>query len=427
MIALIDGNNFFVSCERVFNPKLHGLPVVVLSNNDGCVISRSQEAKDLGIKMGQPAFELRHLLEEQKVNVFSSNFSLYGDMSHRLMCLLSQLSTSIDVYSIDEAFCQISLDENSLTDEEIFRCYLQYGKKIQSTILKNIDIPCGVGISYTKVLAKMANAIAKKDVSYQGVCALIDPSHIDQVLSSFDVEEVWGIGRQLSRFLKKWGIRTAKQLRDVDEKWLKKHLTVVGANIQKELKGISVLEWGDQSTPKKSIRVTRSFAKCINTFDELLSPFSYFVTSGCAKLRKQGVDCSVITIYFRTNPFSKVKKQYHLYKKINLNLFTSSDIYIMNILQQELKSVFKPGYDYKKCGVIFSCLRPHSNLPSHMFDDRDIEKERVLFSVFDKIRSSYGFHSIFFGTAINLQWKPKFLLKSPDYTLNLNELIRVRN
>lgn len=419
MIGLIDGNNFFASCERVFNPKLKYSKILILSNNDGCVISRSNEAKAIGIKMGQPIFELKKFIQKEDIKVFSSNFVLYGDMSHRMMAIISEFSPQIEIYSIDEAFCDLSFiskDRIELTE---------YGWQIKNRIQKCIAIPCSIGISYTKVLAKIANRIAKKSQKAKGVLALVEDAHIDYALSLTDVGDIWGVGHQYAKFLKKNGIYTAKDFRDADEKWLLKHMTIVGHRIQRELKKESCLDLEIFSKPKKSIIVSRTFAKYVNTLDELLGPFSYFVSSGCAKLRRQKSESCQIGIYLRTNPFAENKKQYSAFKNISLPFYTSCDFHIMRAVEIGLKSIFKEGFEYKKGGVYFYGLSQESNLPSNLFDTRNILKERNLFYSYDLIREKYGVSSIYLASAADYSWKPKFILKSPNYTSKISDIISV--
>ena len=419
MICLVDGNNFFVSCERVFNPKLKNQKVVVLSNNDGCVISRSNEAKAIGIKMGQPIFELKNIIEKENVHVFSSNFILYGDMSDRIMSHLSQFSPEVEVYSIDEAFCDLSfLPQNWETLNE-------YGWKIKNTIKQGTGIPCGIGISYTKVLAKIANRIAKKSPKANGVLALIEDSHIEQALALTEVGDIWGIGRQYANFLKQNNIFTAKNFRDADENWVLKNMTIVGLKIQKELKKENCMELELFSKPKKSIVVSRSFAQYLHTQEELLAPFSHFVSSGCAKMRKQKSECSQIAIYLRTNPFAKNKPQYRVFQNITLPFYTSCDFHILHAVETALRNAYREGYEYKKGGVYFFSLSPQSNLPSNLFDQRDILKERLIFEQYDIIRKKFGLSSLSMASALNNSWKPKFLLKSPNYTSKISETILV--
>ncbi len=419
MICLVDGNNFFASCERIFNPKLNNKPILVLSNGDGCVIARSNEAKLLGIRMAQPVFELKDIIEKNDVHVFSANFILYGDMSNRMINILQEYSPNVEVYSIDEAFFDLILPDNTL------KTLTELGWEIKNRIKKCTGIPIGVGISYTKVLAKIANRIAKKSSKAQGVLALVENSHIDHALNITEVGDIWGIGRRYAAFLKKNGIHTAKDFRDADENWVKKNLTIVGSKIQKELKKESCIDLETTLNSKKSIVVSRSFSKYLTTYNDLISPFTYFVTSGCSKLRKQKSETYQIGIYLRTNPFSKNKPQYSAFKTISLPFYTSCDFHILKALLHELKSIYKDGYEYKKCGVYFFGLSPESHLPSNLFDSRNISKERKIFEQFDKIKDKFGLSSIYLASSMDYKWKPQLLLRSPEYTTNMKQIINI--
>lgn len=419
MIGLVDGNNFYVSCERVFDPALKYAKVVVLSNNDGCIISRSNEVKALGIKMGQPIFELKDVIERENIKVLSSNFALYGDMSSRMMSVISEFSTKVEIYSIDEAFLDLSFipaDTLALG---------QYGREIRNRIKMYTGIPCGIGISHTKVLAKIANRIAKKSTKANGVLALVDDKHIDYALSITKVGDIWGIGRQYSKLLERNGIKTALDLRDADEKWVLKKMTIVGSHIQRELRKQSCIPLEKFANKKKSIIVSRSFSNYIKNFDGLLAPLTHFVSSGCGKLRKQKSETAQIGVYLRTNPFATHKKQYSAFQVAILPFYTSCDFHVLRAAVECLKSIYKEGYDYKKSGVYFFGLKNESNCPSNLFDTRDIVKERALFSSFDAVKDRFGHNAITLALALDYSWKPKFIKKSRSYTTNISELMTV--
>lgn len=416
MICLIDGNNFFVSCERVFDVTLHNLPVIVLSSNDGCVISRSQEAKQLGIKMGQPVFELKSLLKEKQVKVFSSNFVLYRDMSERMMQVIADCVPRMEVYSIDEAFCYLdSIPPETLT---------QYGWEIKNKIKDCIGIPCGIGISYTKVLAKIANNLAKKSQKANGVLILIEDRHIDYALSATKVEDVWGIGRQFTKLLNANGIYTAKEFRDADPKWVQKNMSIVGVRLQKELRKEICFEIGFE-LPQKSITVSRSFSKRISHLEELISPLTYFVSSGAANLRKQKLETSTIGVYLQTSRFIEPHKRYSNSHFIKLPFSTSSDFHLLKAAIQCLEHIYRTGFFYKKCGIYLTDLKFETNFPSSLFDLRDIQKERNLFSAVDNIKDKFGHHAICLSDALDYSWKPLCSNRSREFTTNLNEILIV--
>lgn len=369
--------------------------------------------------MGQPFFEIKDLIAKRKIKVFSSNFVLYGDISHRMMSIISNFSPEVETYSIDEAFCDLSFIERDTL------LLTEYGWKIKNSIKQCVGIPCGIGISYTKVLAKIANRIAKKSPKANGILALVEDSHIDYALSITDVEDIWGVGRQYAKLLKKNGINSAKDFRDADEKWVEKHMSVVGLRILKELKKQNCINLKTFVEPKKSIVVSRSFTKYLTTYEEILSPISYFVSSGCAKLRKQKYEASQIGIYLRTNPFAKNRMQYSIFRAVDLAFYTNCNFHIMQAAEVLLKNIFKEGYEYKKCGVYFFRLSPESNLPSNLFDNRDILKERKLFQKYDLINKKFGTGSIFLSSSMDYSWKPKFVLRSPEYSTNINSVITV--
>ncbi len=418
MICLIDGNNFFVSCERVFNPKLHKKPVIVLSSNDGCVISRSNEAKALGIKMAQPLFEIKELVAKENVQIFSSNFQLYNDMSKRMMSVISELSPKIEVYSIDEAFCHLNfIPINELN---------QYGWQIKNKIKQYIGIPCSVGISHTKVLAKIANKIAKKSKKALGVLALIEEKHIEYALSITAVNDIWGIGKQYSKILNKNKIYTAKEFRDADSKFIQKNLSIVGLRIQKELRKENCLEITELNPPQKSITVSRSFSKLASSLNNLLSPLTYFVSIGCAKLRAQKLETASVCVWINSNRFAKNTKYYSNAYTFKLSFQTSSDFHVLSAAIEGLSKIYREGYLYKKCGISFLDLRPESMQPSNLFDTRNIEEERMLFKTIDQIEAKFGHCSVLIAQGIDYSWKPNISFKSPDFSTDLLQLMKIK-
>src|SRR2546428_11886799 len=297
LFALIDCNNFYVSCERLFQPTLLGKPVVVLSNNDGCVIARSDEAKALGIPMGLPAFKLANLVKEHSIEVYSSNYTLYGDLSARVMTTLTQWAPAVEVYSIDEAFLQFSLvPPNALT---------AYGQSIRATIQQWTGIPVSIGIGPTKTLAKLANRLAKRSPEAQGVVALTCPSQIEATLSQTLIEDIWGIGSGYTRRLKAHEIRTALQLRDVNDRWVRQELGIVGLRLVWELRGISCLPLELCPPPKQSLMVSRSFGRPITTLTEMREAVATDTTRAAEKVRRYQRAAGVVTIFVTTNRFAE--------------------------------------------------------------------------------------------------------------------------
>jgi len=302
MFALVDCNNFYVSCERVFKPSLNGQPVVVLSNNDGCFIARSNEAKALGLPMGGPAFKFRDTLRKHRVKVFSANFPLYGDMSSRVMETLASLTPEIEIYSIDEAF----LD---MTGFERFGFH-EYGTMIRKTVTRHTGIPVSIGMGPTKTLAKVANRLAKKAPRYNGVCLLTDEQEIQAALTSLKVEDIWGIGRQWSALLQAKGINTALDFRRASSAWVRQHLHITGARIQEELHGHSCLPLEQVRQPKQSICTSRSFGRSVIEFEELQQAVATFAGKCAVKLRKEGSVASTFTVFICTSPFNEPPKKY---------------------------------------------------------------------------------------------------------------------
>ena len=292
-IALIDCNSFYVSCERLFNPKIRKLPVVVLSNNDGCIISRSNEAKALGIKMGEPYFKARNIIIKNNVQVFSSNYSLYGDISRRVMRTLKRFNSKIEVYSIDEAF----LDLSNFSDKEV----KDVGKEIRNTVLQWTGIPTSIGIAETKTLSKVANHIAKKQKS--GVVSLVNIKDLDPILEKVEVRDIWGVGKQLSKFYIKNGIYNAKQLKNASNTWIKKTKNVLSSRTAMELRGVPCIEIETKQTKRKSCCVSRSFGKKVEKLRELKESVTSYCLNAAEKIRSESLVCKSITVFIRTSPF----------------------------------------------------------------------------------------------------------------------------
>ena len=301
VFALIDCNAFYVSCERVFNPKLNNRPVVALSNNDGCIISRSKEAKALGIKMGVPLFKVKDIVEKEKVVVFSSNYTLYADMSRRVMNIISSSSPYTEIYSIDEAFVELS----SLPID-----YESYAHQLRQTILQHTGIPVSIGIASTKTLAKVANHKAKKDDSLNGVCSLVNYNNIDQILELTEVGDVWGVGRRLSKKLINHGIHNAKLLKNCSDSWIRKMMSVNGLKTITELRGISCIPLEEYSMTRKSCCTTRSFGKLLTNLEDIEQAVTTFARRAAERIRSESLAASCVSVFVRTNPFDKKSAYY---------------------------------------------------------------------------------------------------------------------
>jgi len=314
-IALIDCNSFYASCERLFNPKLLGKPIVVLSNNDGCIITRSVEAKILGIKMGEPYFKAKKIIKKNNVKVFSSNYALYGDISQRVMEILLGFSPDVEIYSIDEAF----LSFKGFKNYEL----LTYCKYIRKTIKQWIGIPVSIGVGSTKTLSKIANHLAKKNNIYEGVCILKDKKKIDEALNKTEIGDVWGIGRSLSKFLKKYNVCNAKQFALLDRGWVRKNMGVVGERIQLELHGVSCLGVELLPSPQKSCCVSRSFSRPIEKIEELKESIANYGSRVAEKIREEDLIAQSMSVFVLTNHFNKKEKQYSNSIKLQLDYPTS--------------------------------------------------------------------------------------------------------
>jgi len=417
--AIVDCNNFYVSCERVFNPKLAGKPVVVLSNNDGCVVARSNEAKALGIKMGVPVFQINSLIKTHKVQVFSSNYALYGDMSQRIMNALSGFTPDIEIYSIDEAFLDLSqFKQYDLTD---------YGHKIRSTIKQWTGIPVSIGIAETKTLAKIANKIAKKSVTAEGVLSLTASPYLNRALEITDVGDVWGIGRSYSSFLEKYGIHNALQLRDADDKFINKRMGITGVRLLQELRGVSCYALDQFPSPKKGITVSRTFKNSIETLDELKEAVATYVSLGAEKLRKEYSVAGVMMVFLMTNRFNK-ENYYVNIKTIKLPVATSDTSELIHYAHEGLEAVYRKGYLYKKSGVMFKHLNPENQIQANLFNYKNFKRSKKLMQTLDNINKKMGSDTLKYaatGLTNNQRWKTVFKRRSPSYTTNWDQIVKV--
>ncbi len=417
MFALIDCNNFYASCERVFRPDLVGKPVVVLSNNDGCVIARSNEAKAVGIPMGAPLFEYEELLNKHKVEVFSANFALYGDMSQRVMSILEQYSPEMEIYSIDEAFLKFDgLEHLNLQN---------YSKEMRIKVQKWTGIPISVGVAPTKALAKVANRIAKKFPKETEGAYIIDTDEKRiKALKWLKIEDVWGIGRQHSKRLMAVGINTAFDFVQLDDAWVKKHLAVVGLRLKHDLQGIPTLGL-DAVQSKKSIATTRSFEANYTKLEQLQERISTFAVSCAEKLRQQKSCCNSLMVFVHTNGHRKDLPQYSRNIVIKLPFATNSSIELSRFALFALSKIFKDGYHYKKAGVIVQDFTPEDSPQIHLFENRD-ERHIPLMKAVDALNKSYGQQKIRLATQDQKRvWKMKQEKLSPRYTTKLSDIIKI--
>jgi DNA polymerase V len=346
VFALVDGNSFYASCEKVFRPDLCDKPVVVLSNNDGCVVARSAEAKALGIPMGAPLFQIRAAVQKHGIAVFSSNYELYADMSARIMATIATLVPRIEVYSIDECFADLSGLPNRTA----------LGHEIRNRIFQWIRIPTCVGIGSSKVLAKLANHVAKKNNTLNGVCNLIDiPStQLDAILESVTVRDIWGIGSKLSVQLHSMGITTARQLRDANQNIIRQRFGVVVERIGRELAGYSCLEINEVNEPNKQLIRSRSFGQLITEKHALQAAISTHISSAAEALREQNTRAAILTVFIHTNRFREQDAQYYGTRSVSITTATSDTLILNNLAMRLLDKTYRPGYCYKKAGVMLS-------------------------------------------------------------------------
>ena len=416
MIALADCNNFYASCERVFRPELEGKPVLVLSNNDGCVIARSNEVKALGIKMGEPAFKIKEIIRKNKVHVFSTNFMFYGDMSNRVMSILKQESSAIEIYSIDEAFMDMS-EIGGVEEKAIL---------LRAQVKQWTGIPISIGLAHTKVLAKIANHIAKK-YRKNGVFVLEGTDLIERALKFFPVEDLWGIGRQSAKLLHKNNIKTAWQLAQCDDRWIKRNLNITGLKLVKELRGEIYYPLGVVQAPKKNICTSRSFGKEVESIDELRESVSTFASNCAKKLRDQNTVCKKVSVFILTNPFKPEAKQYQGYQILEFPTATNDSLEISKMALQGLRNIFNEDCIYKKAGVIVHDISPESQLQLSMFDTVDRAKRKSLMSTFDSINNKMGCDSVRLTIqGFDRKWKMKQEQLSPCYTTRISELLEVK-
>ena len=413
-IALIDCNSFYVSCERLFNPKIQKVPVVVLSNNDGCVISRSTEAKRIGIKMGEPYFKVKELVKRNNVQIFSSNYALYGDISRRVMKVLKGFSDKIEIYSIDEAFIDLTHVKNELAEE--------YWKKIRERVLKWTGIPTSVGISNTKTLSKVANHVAKKNKA--GVVYLKD--NIDEVLKNFNISDVWGVGKQLSKLYLKNGIDNALKLKNISNSWVKKSTNVLGAKTVMELRGIPCIQLDTEEAKRKSCCVSRSFGKKVESLEKLKESITTHCLNAAEKIRNDKQTTRSITVFIRTSPFDKNRKYYSNSLTIDLPIATNNSLELVKTAIEALKRIYKYGYFYQKAGVILSKLNEAGEKELNLLTPILEKKSQKLMKAMDLTNSKYGRNVISVAQAgINNSWKMRREHSSKIDTASFDSLPKI--
>ena len=419
MYALVDCNNFYASCERVFQPQLVGKPIVILSNNDGCIISRSDEAKALGISMGAPEFKVRQELQEKNIQVFSSNYALYGDLSNRVMKILEGFTPHVEPYSIDEAF--MNFDGVKIPD------FHDYGLQMKSRIMKWISIPVSVGFAETKALSKVANKIARKyPERTKGVYLIDSEEKRVKALKWTKIEDVWGIGFRLTKKMKAKNIHTAYDFTlPYNESFIKKEMGIVGLRLKYELEGKSVLEL-DLPKDKKTIATTRSFTGNITTLDEMKERVSTFASVCAEKLRKQKSCCHGVILYIRKDKYKTERSRYNFYKMETLPFASNSSITISNLAVKMLKEVFEEGEIYKKAGVIVTEIIPENQKQFQLFEEEN-PKHLKLMKVMDDYYKKTGERKIRLGNQdLKKTWKMKQNHLSPKYTTDFTQILAIK-
>lgn len=449
MIGLADCNNFYCSCERVFRPDLIGKPVVVLSNNDGCVIARSEEAKALGYKMGDPFYQVKEKLEAEGVTIFSSNYTLYGSLSNRVMSMLSHYSPHIDQYSIDESFFEVDQsmaerffqdnqkeNDTFLNNESLLH---QYGARISADVLRAVGIPISIGIAETKTLAKIGSKFAKKYKGYQGCCLIDTDERRHKALSLFPIKDVWGIGRQISRKLDYMGIRTAAQFADKKESWVRSHFNITTVRTWKELNGESCISI-EELPQKKSICTSRSFAaEGISDKDVIEEAVANFAVRCAEKLRHQGSVCQGITVFAWTSRFNENVPEYTIHDSLTLPIATNAQEEIVGAALSILRAKYPKSmadsrpdrpdmsFYFKKAGVILWQISPDHPRQQDLFDPIDRSKQKKLMEAIDAINRKNGYGTIrqaIQGTDCRFDLKREYMSK--QFTTNIHDILKVK-
>lgn len=416
LFALVDCNNFYASCERVFQPALRGRPVVVLSNNDGCVIARSNEAKTLGIDMGAPWHLYRGRFAEQGVVVRSSNYTLYGDMSARVMRILADFTSNLEIYSIDEAF----LDVTGIKDLE------EHARRLRATVLQWTGIPVSIGVAPTKVLAKVANRLAKRDPAGGGVGVLREPATQNAALAALGLTDLWGVARRMATRLEADGIRTPLELRAADPQAIRQRFGVVLQRLALELRGVSCLPLELLTPDRKSIIFSRSFGRPITERAEVEEAVGAFTSRAAAKMRRQGLATAHISVFVETNPFRERDPQYRASRGVTLPVATADTARLIKAAQTALAAIWRDGYRYKKAGVMLIDLGKATTVGSGLFDRRDDGRSLSRMRVLDGLNARFGRDTVAYGrTGQARPWRLRSDMLSQRFTTDWNELLRV--
>jgi len=423
VFALVDCASFYASCERVFEAALHNKPTIVLSNNDGCIVALDSLAKKLGLKRGQPFFKNQEIVQKHDVQVFSSNYSLYQEMSARVMGLLAEFSPSMEVYSIDEAFLELS----DLTIEDL----TEFGHTVKARVLQYTNLPVRVALASTKCLTKIACEIVKDDAQYKDVLDLtaFTSQQLNAALGSVAIEDVWGIGPKYARFLRNYGVTTARDLRDADERWIRKHLTVVGARIQAELRGTSCIPLEVKRPPKQNIICSKSFGKEIANQEEMEEAVCTYTARAAEKLREQDSVAARITVFLRTNAFHEDAPQYSNSFTIDLPYPTAFTPELFKYALKGLHAIYQPRYSYKKAGVELGRITPLPVVQPDLFGEVSLHEhyhQGRLMAIVDALNRVFGRDTLFFATqGIARDWRMRQTMLSQRFTTRWDELVLV--
>jgi DNA polymerase V len=420
MYAIVDCNNFYASCERVFNPEFIGKPVVILSNNDGCIIARSEEVKKLDIPMGGPEFKVRGDLERHNVKVFSSNYALYGDLSNRVMNILKQFSPNIEIYSIDEAF--MNFDGMNITD------YQDYGLQMKFRIQKWLSLPVSIGFAPTKALSKVANKIAKKyPERTKGVYIIDSDEKRIKALKWTKIEDVWGIGFRLSKKLLARNVKTAYDfIQPQQESWIKREMGVIGLRLKNELEGKSVLEIDEPKLSKKTIAITRSFEAKLSSFEDLKERVSTFATICAEKLRKQKSCCYSVIVFIKKDKYNTANQKYYYTTMETLPFASNSNITLSNLAVKMLEKLYEPNQKYQKAGVIVTQIIPQDAKQFDLFEEEN-PKHIKLMAVIDDLHKKIGQRKVRLGNQdLQRTWKMRQNYLSKNFTTDIKDIIEVQ-
>lgn len=410
--ALVDCNNFYVSCERVFNPKLEGLPVIILSSNDGCAIARSNEAKECGVKMAQPLYQFTDIVKKHDIQVLSGNFHLYTDMSNRVMQVLADMAPATQQYSIDECFLDITGMPDDLDE---------YGQAVRTKVKQWTGIPVGIGIGETKTLAKVANRIAKVSKKADGVLNLVGSQWQEKALERTEVGDVWGIGKQFAKKLHRNGIKTALDLIQQPDGWIRKEMGVGGLKTVRELRGEDCIGFESVPQPKQTTLVSRSFGQTVTNLDDLVNAVTVFATTAAADIRKANLVSATVSVFIETNRFSN-EPQYAPSQSVELSPATNNTKHIVRAAIQGVKEAYREGFKFKKAGVMLLDLVDADHAPQSLFDSHDPRDDKLI-EAFDQIIRRQGPGAINFGTAGQVSaWYSASAFRSPRYTTEWSDI-----